>query len=485
MDTNMIEKRGSLENPVTPLSYPAEWLMDIFNGGRTDSGIRVSELTALQASAVFAAVNIISSAIAMLPLGVYSQKLNENGRLWKEENLEHEVYDLLHSEPNIEMTSFTWRRTMMAHALLWGNGYSELQRNKRGDVMAIWPRNPARTRPIRLSLPTVVQGQKCHKGQLIYMTAETMTGVQIETTDAANDDVHEMVEGKYRFILPQNMLHLHGLSLDGRLGADIVELARQNLGLALAMEKYGAKFFGNGAVPQGILTTPQSMDDPELETLRRSWHESQGGENARKVAILERGMTYQPIASDNKAGQLLEARQFQTSEIAAIFCLPAHMLTGKTERMSSDTAEQMAAAFLNYCLRPWIVAFEQELDRRLVEPPKAGHGMRDNAIHFDIHDLVYPDAKSRATLYDGGRLWGYMSGNDVRALEGMNPAEVPDLKDPSINAMDRYYIGTNMAPIEAVTSLTDVSPNNKTPDGAPHAGGSGSVSGGSAVGQGK
>jgi HK97 family phage portal protein len=280
------------------------------------------------------------------------------------------------------------------------------------------------------------------------------------------------------------MLHLRGLSLDGRLGADIVELARQNVGLALAMEKYSAKFFGNGAIPQGILTTPHSMGDPELETLRRSWHEAQGGENQRKVAIMDAGMKYEVIASDPLAGQLLAARQFQTSEIAAIFCLPAHMLTGKAERMSSDTAEQMAAAFLNYCLRPWIVAFEQECDRRLVDPPKAGHGMRDNVIHFDIHDLVYPDAKSRATLYDGGRLWGYLSGNDVRALEGMNPAEVPDLKDPSKNAMDRYYIGQNMCPIEAVTSITDISPN-KTPDGSPHAGGPGSVSGGSAVGQGK
>ncbi len=479
-----IEQRGSLENPTTPLSYPAEWLLDIFNGGRTDSGIRVSELTALQASAVFAAVNIISSAIAMLPLAVYSQELNDAGRLRKRENHDHEVYDLIHDEPNCEMTSFTWRRTLLCHALLWGNGYSEFQRNKRGDVMAIWPRNPSRTRPIRLGLPTVVQGKKCYAGQLIYMTAETMTGVQIETTDAANDDVHEMVEGRYRFILPENMLHLHGLSLDGRLGADIVELARQNMGLALAMEKYGAKFFGNGAIPQGILSTPQAMDDPELETLRRSWNEQHGGENQRKITILERGMTYQPIASDNKAGQLLEARKYQTSEIAAVFCLPAHMLTGKAERMSSDTAEQMAAAFLNYCLRPWIVAFEQECDRRLCEPPKAGRGMRENVVHLDIHDLVYPDAKSRATLYDGGILWGYLSPNDVRGLESLNPADVPDLKDPSTNAMDQYYIGQNMCPIQAVTSIKDISPN-KTPDGSPHAGGAGSVSGGSAVGQGK
>jgi HK97 family phage portal protein len=429
MDTNNIEKRGSLENPVTPLSYPAEWLMDIFNGGRTDSGLRVSELTALQASAVFAAVNIISSAIAMLPLAVYSQELNDNGRLRQRVNLDHEVYDLLHSEPNIEMTSFTWRRTLMVHALLWGNGYSEFQRNKRGDVMAIWPRNPARTRPIRLGRPCIVQGKQLPAGKLIFMTGETMTGVQIETTDAANDDVHEMVEGKFRYILPENMLHLHGLSLDGRLGADVVEAARQSIGLALAMEKYSAKFFGNGAIPLGYLATPQAMDDPELETLRRSWHEQHGGENQRKVTVLERGMTYTPIASDPMAGQLLTARQFQTSEIAAIFCLPAHMLTGKTERMSSDTAEQMAAAFLNYCLRPWIVAFEQELDRRLIDPPKAGHGMRANAIHFDVHDLVYPDAKSRATFYDGGILWGYLSPNDVRAFEGLNPEEVADLKD--------------------------------------------------------
>ena len=150
------EKRSSLENPQVPLSFPAEWLLDIFNGGRTDSGIRVSEMTALQVGTVYACCNIISGAFASLPLNVYEHvvKLGRNG---KKKATEHPLWNLLHNEPNEEMTTFTFLKTMMLHDLLWGNAYAELQRDNSAQVVGLWPRNPARTRAIRLIRPMSVR----------------------------------------------------------------------------------------------------------------------------------------------------------------------------------------------------------------------------------------------------------------------------------------------------------------------------------------
>src|SRR5258708_4977906 len=149
------EKRSSLENPSTPLSYPAEWLLDIFNGGRTDSGIRVSEMTALQVSTVLACVNIISNGVSSLPLHVYERAVKD-GRQSKKVAFNHDLHDLLHDEPNPEMCSVTFRKTIQAHCLLWGNGYIEIQRSSDDNsILALWPRNPYKARPVRLLSDTV------------------------------------------------------------------------------------------------------------------------------------------------------------------------------------------------------------------------------------------------------------------------------------------------------------------------------------------
>jgi phage portal protein BeeE len=154
------ERRSSLENPQTPLSYPAEWLLDIFNGGRTDSGLRVSELTALQTSTVLVCVNLIANAVSSLPLYVY-ERTSSGG---KKVAFQHTLFDLLHNEPNDEMSSPTWRQTAMCHALLWSNSYSEIQRSREDNaIVAIWPRNPTRVRPVRALEAATVQGEEIMK----------------------------------------------------------------------------------------------------------------------------------------------------------------------------------------------------------------------------------------------------------------------------------------------------------------------------------
>jgi hypothetical protein len=204
--------RTSLENPSTPLSYPAEWLLDIFNGGRTDTGIRVSEKTALQVTTIFACVQLISGAVGSPDLNVYERIFAENKRAGKRIAYEHSLFDLLENEPNDEMSSFTFRTTLQAHALLWGNLYAEIQRDNGNRILAIWPRNPSRTRPFRLMTDMVIQGERLPKGSLVYKTTEGAREVAVNP-ESPNDG------GSERVILKEDMIHIPGLALDGRLGA--------------------------------------------------------------------------------------------------------------------------------------------------------------------------------------------------------------------------------------------------------------------------
>jgi HK97 family phage portal protein len=408
-----LEVRSSLENPSTPLSYPAEWLLDIFNGGRTDSGLRVSEMTALQVSAVKACVDIIANGVASLPLHVFQKGLEDN-RVSKTLAPNHNMYDLLANEPNPEMTSSTWRKTLQCHMLLWGNGYSEIQRDDNNKIIALWPRNPSRTRPVRLTATVNIEGTVYPRGTMMYETYETLGDSRIADMDSSNEEY-----GTRRLILSEDMIHIPGLSLDGRLGQDIVSNSRNAIGLALAMEKYGSKFFGNGAIPAGILSVPGDMTDVQWEILKRSWAESHGGENTHKTGILPPGVVYTKTGATPNEGQFLESREFMRGEIAAIFGVPPHMIGVVKGSGGKSSVEQSSIEFVMYCLNPWLEAWKQELKRKLFT--KVGQGANKYVAGFDVRRLMYPDAASRGEYYAQGRQWGFLSANDIRELEDMNP----------------------------------------------------------------
>lgn len=424
------EFRTSLENPQVPLSYPAEWLLDIFNGGRTDSGMRVSEMTALTVGTVFACVNIISDGVASLPAHVYKRSM-EGKRVRKTLATDSAMWDTLTNEPNPEMTAPTFFKTLMLHCLMWGNGYAEIERDGSGSVKNLWPRNPARTRPIRLLSPMSFHGDVLPAGTMLF---ETSDGVMDSSsmTVAENPDTQNV--GRRRLIHPEDMLHVPGLSLDGRLGQDVVWLTRQTIGLALATEKYGAKFFGNGARPAGILTLPSKLEDKAIENLRRSWAEAHGGENQFKVAVLEQGVKFEKIAATPEEGQMLETRKFTREEIAAIFGVPMHMVAS-SDKGGKSNVEQSSIEFVLYCLHPWLYRWEKELARKLF--PKMGRTAGQYVVKFDARKLMYPDAAARGTFYSQGKQWGFLCTNDIRELEDMNP-----LDDESVG--ERFWQPVNM-----------------------------------------
>lgn len=449
-DRLAIEARSSLENPQTPLSYPAEWLLDIFNGGRTDSGIRVSELTAFQVTTFLACVDLIAGVIASLPKHVAERTINAAGRASHRVAYDHDLYDLINIEPNDEMSRFVFDKAYMSHVLAWGNGYAELQRDGGNAVVAMWPRNPYTTRPHRLTTRRVLAAVPWRPfpldlpaGTLVYKTTDTVDDV--DQSDTSGGEI-----SPERIIAKEDMIHLPGLSFDGRIGQETVWMARQVIGLALATEKFGSKYFANFAKPGGILELP-SQKPEDREKSKQSWMEAQGGENAHRIAVMPPGSKFTPLSYKNDESQLSETEERAALKLCAIFHMPPHMVgVGKTT--SRSNTEQMGQEFISYTLGQWIAGLKIEYKRKLF--PSTGRGRTPknrNFVDFDLTDLQRADSAAREAFYASGRQWGYLNTNDIRGFEKLNPIEEPWAED--------YWMPINM-------TLTDTPIDPNSQDGA-------------------
>ncbi len=416
---SLIERRSSLENPQTPLSYPAEWLLDAWGGGRTDSGIRVSELTAFQVSTFLSCCDLIAGAIASLPFHVYERKISKvTGRSIHAAAYDHELYDLVHVEPNDEMSRSVMIKASLLHGLAWGNSYIELQRDAGNGVSAMWPRNPYKTKPYRVFQKMVLEPVAwrpypvtLQPGQLCYQTTDGL--------DQYDESEIDQKLGGGRLIAAEDMLAVPGLSFDGRIGQSTVWLARQTLGLALATEKFGAKYFSNYARPGGILTAPAQMTEPQREQAKRSWQEAQGGENSHRTAMLPSGWEWKPMSNNPEEAQSVETQKQIDRRICAILHVPPHMV-GDVDKGRSNT-EQLAQEFIQYALQPWLTAIKLEWKRKLF--PRTSRGKNPYFVDFDLSDMLRPDAASREKYFATGRQWGFLNANDCRAVEKLNPIE--------------------------------------------------------------
>ena len=373
-----------------------------FTGGST-AGKNVTERSAMQMTAVYSCVRVLSEAVAGLPLHVYKYR-SDGG---KEKALDNPLYFLLHDEPNPEMTSFVFRETLMTHLLLWGNAYAQIIRNGKGEVVALYPLMPNRM--------TVDRDEN---GRLYYK--------YYRGNDAA-------IRNKgYEVILsPYDVLHIPGLGFDGLVGYSPIAMAKNAIGLAIATEEYGAKFFANGAAPSGVLEHPGTLKNPDK--VRESWNATFGGShNANKVAVLEEGMKYTPISISPEQAQFLETRKFQINEIARIFRVPPHMV-GDLEKSSFSNIEQQSLEFVKYTLEPWLVRWEQSMVRSLLTPSEK----KEYFIKFNVDGLLRGDYASRMSGYATARQNGWMSANDIRELENLD-------RIPAEEGGDLYLINGNM-----------------------------------------
>lgn len=361
--------------------------------GRSISGVNVNETTAMQVSAVYACVRILAESIAALPLHVYEYK-NGGG---KERVPNHPLYFILHDAPNPEMTSFTFREIMMTHLLLYGNCYAHIirDRGRQNCVAGLYP-----------LIPNRMQVERDDNGAIIYRYTPTLAEGRFKKTATV--------------MLPrEEVLHIPALGFDGLIGFSPIAMARNAIGVAIACEEFGAKFFENDARPSGILKHPGTIKNPDK--LKESWQSSFSGANHGKTAVLEEGVEYETISIPPDDAQFLDTRKFQLNEIARIFRVPPHMIAD-LDRATFSNIEHLSLEFVKFSLNPWVIRWEQGLCKSLLLPNERGKFF----VKFNVDGLMRGDYHSRMTGYATARQNGWLSANDIREMEDLNPISESD-----------------------------------------------------------
>ena len=378
------EDGRSLENPRTPLDpwNQAAQAIDGMNG-IASSGVRVSRQKALTVAAVWRAVHLISDAVAKLPLGVYRE--DPSGQL---ADPDHPAYRLLRYAPNEMMTPFVVKQLLTSHALIEGNGYAYIFRDRGGRPVEILPLDPQRTEPVM------------HNGELWYL--------------------HKLRKNEeVRKLRAEDVLHIKGLGYDGLRGYAVLTLARETLGLAVATTTYGATFFRNNARPNAVLKHPGKLSKEARNNLRDSWERLNGGlDNSHRTAVLEEGLDIKELTINARDSQLIESKQFSLVDVANWFGVPPNKL-GANVSTSYGSLEQDNQHFLDHGVDPWLVLWEEECQAKLLssrERLRASHG-----VAFDRFPLQRADLDKRANYYSKAIAGGWMAPDEARKREGDNP----------------------------------------------------------------
>lgn len=404
----LFEKRSAT------LAQPDSWLAEVLGGGRTYAGVHVNHTTALTNSAVFNAIRIYAETIGSLPLILY-RRLEPRG---KERARDHYLYRLLHDAPNPEMTAMQFRETLQGHLVTWGNAYAYKVFDNAGRIVELWPLRPDRVTVSRANEPVRTAFGMAAPGDVIY-----------EVT---------LPNGERRVLSRAEVWHIPGLGFDGLVGYSPITLARQSIGLALATEEFGARWFGDGGRPAGVLKHPNQLSDQARERIRADWERLHSGlERSHRIAILEEGVEWQQIGIPPEDSQFLQTRKFQVTEIARWFNLPPHILKD-LDRSTNNNIEQQSIELVVYSFRPWFVRWEQSIKLHLLPQSE----WDTHFAEFLVEGLLRGDIESRYRAYAMARQWGWMSANDVRELENMNP--LPG------NAGDIYLVPMNMMSAEMV-----------------------------------
>lgn len=350
---------------------------------RREAGKYIDYNSALTYAAVFGAVRVIAEAVASLPWLVLQDEPDGS----KKRLVGNPVTTMLNRRANAEMGAFSWRDTALGHALLWGNHYSEIERDLSARPIGLWPIHPGN-----------VELKRDDEGNLFYEVRQPRGGV--------------------RQLSPRDVFHLHGLGSDGLVGYSIVALAARSIGMGIAAEEFGASFYGNGAQLGGIITQKEGasvLDVQGVKNLLETFNkEHRGSANAHKVEYLDGGLSYQEIGVKPEDAQFLGSRQFSVTEIARWFRVPPHKL-GDLERATFSNIEHQSIEFVTDTILPWCVRLEQEANYKLF-----GREAR-NYTKLELKGLLRGDLATRAQFYKEMRSMGIYSANDILRLEDQDP----------------------------------------------------------------
>lgn len=367
------------------LSDPKSWNPSLWNlwGSQSLSGEVVTEETALTLSSVWCAVNLLSGTTGSLPLHL----MRPDGRN-KKQAIDQSLYQVMHTQWNPYMSAMSGRECLMAHILTWGNGYAEIVRNGYGDIQQLWP-----IAPNRVKIEMV-------EGKLIY-TIRVLDGSEVN--------------------LPrEQILHIPGLGFDGFQGYSPIAMARKSIGLGMALETFGSRYFGQGTHPSAVVTHPTQVKD--IKAMREALGSVYSGlGNTHQLMLLEEGMKIEKVGIPPEDSQFIESRKFEITDIARWYNLPVHKLKEMT-KSSFNNIESEQASFVTDSILPWLVRHEQNYNMQLLSKRQQKQGLYFKHV---IEGLLRANAKDRAEFYKAAIFYGWMTPNEVREKEDMNPSDDP------------------------------------------------------------
>lgn len=378
--SNLLKKRESY-----PLSSPE--ITSAFSGLfiKSKSGVSVTQQSAMRHTTVYACYKVLSEGVAGMPLHLMKRTFR-NGKVTKKKATDHKLYSVLHLKPNDEMSSFGWIEAQMLNLVSRGNAFSQILRNKKGEIIGFYP-----------LLSDNMQIVRSKSGELGYIYASAKIGKV--------------------FLYRDEVLHIVGASLDGINGISPIAENANSLGLSIAMEEFGSKFFANGANASGAFSIPNQLDDIAYERLKSDLRKNYAGLlNSGKPLLLEGGMKFERITIPNNDSQFLESRKYQRSEIASIFKVPLHMIND-LEKSSFNNMEQQSLDFVIHTLRPWVIRIEQALNIAIFG------GRTDYYVKFNMAALLRGDTKTRYEAYGTGIRDGWLTRNEAREMEELNPLD--------------------------------------------------------------
>jgi len=352
------------------------------------TGRIVTEQTALSVGPVYACVRILAETLGSMALDLYART-----SVGKVKDIDKPLYWILHDLPNPEVTSYEFRNALMGHLILWGNAYAEIQRDDTGQVIGLWPLLPNRMQRI---------DRDEHQRLRYWYRLPNGQGLVL----------YGPAPGK-----PSQIFHLRGLAFDAIRGYSPMRLLRDSVGLTQALEEFGSRFFGNSALPGGILQAKGKLSDKQVDTLKQRWEEAHRGlTQAHRVAILEEGYTWQQLSVNPDNAQFIQARTYQLRDVARIFRISPHLLQD-LERATFANIEQLSIEFIRYTMKPWMTNWEQAIARDII-------GVRNLQTHFakfDPSELLQGDLRSMMAAFSQAVQWGIYSPDDVREKLGDNP----------------------------------------------------------------
>jgi HK97 family phage portal protein len=356
---------------------------------------------ALQSAAVWACCRLIANSIASLPAAVF-----EETPIGKVKAYTNPLYRTLTKSPNTMMTASQWIQPTMMSMLLWGNAFTWVDRIE-GEVVGLWPLNPARVQIVLL-----------FDGTLGYYYSDLRGRTHVFTAD--------------------NIIHFRLFTLDGYIGLPVLDYHRTTFDFEAATTAYAYSLYQNGGQPGGVLEYPHELKPEQHERIRASWQEIHAGPlNAGKVAILEDGMKYTPLSIPLTQLDYIDEKKFGVEQIARIFGVPPHLI-GAMDKPTYASVEQQSIEFVRYTINPYVISIEQSINKALLEAP---YSYKININGFERSDIA-----SRYRSYATARQWGWMSANDVRELEDQNKIDGGDSYLTPLNMVSAADSGDPLSP---------------------------------------